>query len=111
MHQIQVLLRPTVSRPFRLGVGSPFGAHKQILIFFVCQLLSSSRRASSLTRGRVCNLKCNHAQVTVAQGLNHNLLPHLKLPQPGGPGLLIYISHEQGGPAQSPSHVKHAVQR
>jgi hypothetical protein len=39
-----------------------FWAHDQILIFFVWQLLlSSSCKAPSLVRGRVCNLQCNHA--------------------------------------------------
>jgi hypothetical protein len=31
----------------------------------------------------------------------HILLSHLRLPQPGGPGLRIYIPQEQGGPVQS----------
>jgi hypothetical protein len=40
--QVQVILRPTVSRPVR--------ANDQILIFFVRQFLSSSYRPPSLTR-------------------------------------------------------------
>jgi hypothetical protein len=42
--------------------------------------------APSLTRGRVCNLQCNHSMVRVG------------LAQPGGPGSRIYIPQEQGGP-------------
>jgi hypothetical protein len=43
---------------------APFGADDQILHFFEWQWLSffpSSCRAPPLTRGRVCNLQCNHA--------------------------------------------------
>jgi hypothetical protein len=67
--QVQDLLRPTVNRPVRLGVGPPLGAHDQILNFILSDncFLSSSCIAPSLTRRRVCNLQCNHAQVRVAQ--------------------------------------------
>jgi hypothetical protein len=63
----KLLLQPTVSRPIFLGVGSPFEAHDQILNFPVWHFLTSSRRVPSLTRGRVCNLQCNHSQIRVAQ--------------------------------------------
>jgi hypothetical protein len=53
--------------------------------------------APSLTRGRVCNLQCNHSMVRVVQNRKHTLMSHLRLPQPGGPGPRIYIRQEQGG--------------
>jgi hypothetical protein len=31
--ELDFILRPKVSRPFRLGIGLPFGAHDQILSF------------------------------------------------------------------------------
>jgi hypothetical protein len=46
-----------------------FGAHNQILIFFVVWQLFSFffTKASSLTRGRIWNLQCNHSPVRVTQ--------------------------------------------
>jgi hypothetical protein len=35
---------------------------------------------------------------------NHTLLSHLRLPQPVGPGCLIYIPQEHGGPVIPPSN-------
>jgi hypothetical protein len=40
---------------------APFVADDQILNFFEWHFLSSSCRVPSLTRGRVCNFQCNHA--------------------------------------------------
>jgi hypothetical protein len=50
---LEVKLRPTVSRPIRLGVRHPSGTLDQIFFrhFRLCYFV-----ASSLTRGRVCNL-------------------------------------------------------
>jgi hypothetical protein len=65
--RVRVIWRPTVSWQVRLGVGPPLG---QMARFWICMsdnyFLSSSCRAPSLTRERVCNLQCNHAQVRVA---------------------------------------------
>jgi hypothetical protein len=65
--KVKVTLRLTASQSVCLGVGHPFGAHDQILLFlsFVGKLLFSSPWAPSLTRGRVCNLQCNLSVVRV----------------------------------------------
>jgi hypothetical protein len=59
----------------------------------ISKLLSCLCGAPSLTRGRVCNLKCNHSMVRVAQ----NPKPYFT-----GPGSRIYIPQEQGGPVIPP---------
>jgi hypothetical protein len=107
---LELMLWLTVSRPIRLGVGHPFGAHNHIfssrrskfevtlqltvsqsvsqsVIMSWCRaplwdlrpdstscrsvavwnLWSSFCGAPSLTRGRVCNLQCNHSMARVAQ--------------------------------------------
>jgi hypothetical protein len=53
--QVQVILRPTVRQ------------WPDFNFLFVWQFLSSSNRLPPLTRGRVCNLQCNHSLVRVAQ--------------------------------------------
>jgi hypothetical protein len=53
--QVQVILPPTVSRPFGLGVGLQSEDHDQIIIT-VGHLRPSCCGAPSLTRGRGCNL-------------------------------------------------------
>jgi hypothetical protein len=87
----------------------PSWTHDQFFPSFFC--IDNCRfldvGASSLTRGRVCNLL-----IQLVLGLaravtlgarsrrthDHILLSHLRLPEPGGPGPCIYISQEQGGP-------------
>jgi hypothetical protein len=68
--------------------------------------------APSLTRGCVCNLLVQlllglPRAVTLGSKSrrthDHILLPHMRLPQPGGPGPRIYIPQEQGGPVILPS--------
>jgi hypothetical protein len=108
--EVEVNLRPTVSRPVCLGVRHPSGTRDQF--FFLLEISFRHFRvyyfvAPSLTRGRVCNFPYNCFWAfarAVTLGSNsrrthgHILLSHLRLPQPGGPGSRIYIPQEQGGP-------------
>jgi hypothetical protein len=59
--ELEFFLRPTVSRPVRLGIGPPFGILDQILSCssFVWQLRRSAINSSPLTRERACNLLYN----------------------------------------------------
>jgi hypothetical protein len=57
--EVEVKLRPTVSRPVRLGVRHPSGTRDQfyfLLEIFFRQLRVCYFIAPSLTRGRICNL-------------------------------------------------------
>jgi hypothetical protein len=71
-------LRPTVSRPVRLGIGPPFGTLDQILScspFFVWQLLYFSFEGAF----SICSLQCNHSMVRLLTPSNHTLPSHLRL--------------------------------
>jgi hypothetical protein len=75
-------LRPTVSRPVRLGIGPPFGAHDQILSFSSFSFdnyFVVLPRVPSLRRGRVCSLQCNRRLVRSLTTNNHTLESHLRL--------------------------------
>jgi hypothetical protein len=115
--EVEVNLRPTVSRPVCLGVRRPSGTRDQF--FFLLRISFRQLRvchfvAPSLTRGRVCNLLVKlllGLARAVTLGSNsrrthdHILLSHLRLPQPGGPDPRIYIPQEQGGPVIPPGTV------
>jgi hypothetical protein len=58
-HEVKVKLRPTVSRPVRLGVRRPSGTRDQLfflLLIFFRQLRVCYFVVPSLTRGWICNL-------------------------------------------------------
>jgi hypothetical protein len=61
--EVEVNLRPTVIRPFCLGVSHPSGTREQF--FFPLEISFRQLRvcyfvAPSLTRGQVCNLVCSY---------------------------------------------------
>jgi hypothetical protein len=79
---VELLLWPTVSRPIRIGVGHPFGAHDQIFLFpFFCRtiaLLFVLGRPLWREEGSViCSeiFQWSESRST----LNHTLLSHLRL--------------------------------
>jgi hypothetical protein len=70
--EVEVNLRPTVSRPACLGVGHPFGTRDQFFFLveiFFRQLLVCYFVAPSLTRGRVCKLLYNCFRALPEQSL------------------------------------------
>jgi hypothetical protein len=80
--EMEFVLRPTVSRPVRLGIGPLFGAHGQILSFSSFSFdnyFVVLPRAPSLRRGRVCSLQCNRWLVRSLTTNNHTLLSYLRL--------------------------------
>jgi hypothetical protein len=57
--EVEVTLRPTVSRPVRLGIRHPSGTRDHFFVLleiFFRQLRVCYFVAPSLTRGRACNL-------------------------------------------------------
>jgi hypothetical protein len=114
--EVEVKLRPTVSRPVRLGVRHPSGTRDQfyflLSIFFtllrVCYFV-----APSLTGGRVCNLLFLLVLASAvplgseSRGTQDHILlsQFFRLSQPGGPGPHTYIPQEQGGPDIPPDYI------
>jgi hypothetical protein len=113
--EVEVNLRPTISRPVCPGVRCPSGTCDQF--FFLLEISFRQLRvryfvAPSLTRGWVCNLLYNSFWACLARAVTvgsksrrthgHILLSHLRLPKPGGPGSRIYIPQELGGPVIPP---------
>jgi hypothetical protein len=104
--EVEVNLRPTVSRPVCLGVRRPSGTRDQF--FFILEIFFRQLRlryfvAPFLTRGRVCNLLVQlllglARSVTLGSKSRrthgHILLSHLRHLQPGGPGSRNYIPQE-----------------
>jgi hypothetical protein len=113
-HEVEVILRPTVSRLVCLGVRRPYRTRDQF--FFLLEISFRQLRvcyfvAPSLTRGRVCNLlvqlllglaKAVTPGSKSCRTRGYILLSRVRLPQPGGPGSCIYIPQEQGCPVIPP---------
>jgi hypothetical protein len=112
--EVEVNLRPTVSRPVRLNVRHTAGTRDQfffLLEIFFRQVQVCYFVAPSLTRGWISNLFV-HLLLGLARAVTlgsksrrthgHILLSHLRLSQPGGPGSRIYIPQEQGDPVMPP---------
>jgi hypothetical protein len=111
--EVEVDLRPTVSRPVCVGVGHPFGTRDQF--FFLLEIFFRQYRfchfvAPSLTRGLVCNLLLLAVLASAvplgseSRGTQDHILlsQFLRLPKPGEPDPRIYIPQEQGGLAIPP---------
>jgi hypothetical protein len=69
--KVEDTLRLIVSQSVCLGIEYPCGTCDQILLpvgMLLSEILQSCIcEAPSLTRGRVCNLQCNHSMVQIAQ--------------------------------------------
>jgi hypothetical protein len=93
----KLVLRPTVSRPVRLGVGPPFRVHGQILNVLWSDNFLLLRVGLPLWRENgsvVCSSITPWLESCRTD--NHILLSHLRLLQPGGPSPRIYIPKERG---------------
>jgi hypothetical protein len=109
--EVEVKLRPTVSRPVRLRVSHPSGTRDQF--FFLLEISFRQLRvcyyvALSLTRGRVCNLllllvlASSVPLGSESRGTQDRILrvfsQFLRHPQPERPGPRIYIPSGTGFP-------------
>jgi hypothetical protein len=74
-----------------------------VLLSEICSLLSAGRTLWREDGSAVCSAFTQWSGSHRAR--NHNLLSHLRLPQPGRPGFRIYIPQEQGGPVVLPGTV------
>jgi hypothetical protein len=102
---LSLMLRPTVSRPVRLGVKPHLGPKNK---FYYCQtvaglFISDERTGLSFTIAAGPRQR-SHCRIRVLR----NSWPHFtvsdsRLPQPGGPGPRIYIAQWHGGPVIAPS--------
>jgi hypothetical protein len=106
--EVEVILRPTVSRPVCLGVRHP---RTRDQFFFLLEIFFRQLRvcyfaAHTLKRGRVCNLLLllDLASAVPWDSRPYFIILFLRFPQPGGPGTRIYIPQEQGGPRYTPGH-------
>jgi hypothetical protein len=98
--EIQVTLRLTVSQSICLGIEHPCGTCDQILLPLgmllseICVLVSVGRPLWREDGSAICGVTTQRSESLRTR--NHTILSHLKFPQPGRPGSLIYIPQEQG---------------
>jgi hypothetical protein len=100
--EVEVTLRLTISQSVCLGIEHPCGTCDQILLPVgmllseICDLVSVGRPLWRVDGSAICSVISQWSKSRKIR--NHTLLSHLRLPQPGKPGSLIYIPQEQGGP-------------
>jgi hypothetical protein len=106
--EVEVKLRPTVSRPVRLGVRHPSGTRD--LFFFLLEILFRQLRvcyfvAPSLTRGRVCNLLL---LLVLARAVPRDSRSYFIVPILGTPNLEDQVHYSYppgtGWPSYTPRH-------
>jgi hypothetical protein len=91
-----------VSQSVCLGIKHPCGTCDQILLTVrmllseICGLASVAHPLWREDGSAVCSVITQWSESL--RTCNHNLLSHLRLPQPEGPGYHIYIPQEQGVP-------------
>jgi hypothetical protein len=71
-----------------------------MLLSEICGLVSVGRPLWREDGSVICSVITQWSESLRTR--NHTLLSYLRLPQPGGPGSLIYIPQEQGGPVIPP---------
>jgi hypothetical protein len=100
--KVEVTLWLTVSLSVCLGIEYPCGTCGQILfpvrmlLSEICGLVSVGQPLWREDGSVICSVITQWSKSLRTR--NHILLSYLRLPQPGGPGSLIYIPQEQSGP-------------
>jgi hypothetical protein len=87
----------TVSQSVCLDIEYSCGTCEQISFpVGICDLVSVGRPLWREDGSAICSVITRWSQLLSTR--NHVLLSLLRLPQPGGPGSLLYIPQEEGGP-------------
>jgi hypothetical protein len=95
-------------RSVSLGIEHPCGTCDQRLLLVgmllseICGLLSVGRPLWREDGSAICSVITQWSESRRTH--NHNLLSHLRLPQPGGAGSRIYIPPGKGRPSYTLGH-------
>jgi hypothetical protein len=92
--EVEVTLRLTVSQSEQILFPV------EMLLSEICGLVSMERLLWREDGSAICSVITQWSESLRTR--NHNLLSHLKLPQPGRPRSHIYMPQEQGGPVIKP---------